>query len=201
MERKGEILKTFLDKHCMWNFWISLMRLSNVVSLLQTILSDRVDKTKWQPISSRDILQFLHPFCYSPLLCKKYGNFQGFILWISVLLQSQLLWQFLLSILSSLLFLVHAQKWYWLSSSSNWATSGGTLQFFVCSLCIRRWQNMDLFGRTACAQCWHSGDFLAGIEEANLGHEAWQRVCWQQLVIWRNSSGLWQGDYRGYLEW
>lgn len=78
------------------------------------------------------------------LSCKKCGNVHSCVLQILTLLQSQLLWQFLLSASSNLLVLVQAQKWYWPSSSSDWATSGDTLQVFVCSPRARRWQTSPL---------------------------------------------------------
>lgn len=184
IERKGGILKMFMDWHCMGNFWLSHMRLCKVMPLLQNILSDSMDGYKWKLIYCKDKLEFLWAFCCCPLLHKMYRNFPGYsILWLLVLLQSQLLWQFLLSILPNLFFLAHVQKWHWHSNSSNWATSSDRLHVFVCSLCTRSWKSMGLFGTTVYAQCWHSGHFLAGGEEADLGHEAWQRVCWQQLVM------------------
>ena len=44
MERKAEILKMLMDEHCMGNFWLSHMRLRKVLPLVQSILSDSMDK-------------------------------------------------------------------------------------------------------------------------------------------------------------
>lgn len=111
IERKAEILKMFMDWHCMRNFWLSHVRLCKVMPLLQNVLSDSMDKHKWKLISCKDRRNFLHPFCCCPLLLKMYRNFPGYrILWLLVLLQSQLLWQFLLSLLPNLFLLAYMQK-------------------------------------------------------------------------------------------
>lgn len=166
-----------MDWHCMGNFWLSHMRLCKVMPLLQNILSNSMDKHKWKLIYCKDKLKFLHSFCCCPLLHKMYRNFPGYsILRLLVLLQSQLLWQFLLSLLPNLFFLAHVQKWHWHSNSSNWATYGDRLYVFVCSLCTRSWKSMGLFGTTVCAQCWHSDHFLAGREEADLSRSVTEGV-------------------------
>lgn len=51
--KENEKLKISLDEHCVWNFWISHMRCCKVVSLLQSVLRDRADRTKGQLISHR----------------------------------------------------------------------------------------------------------------------------------------------------
>lgn len=162
IERKAETLKVFMDGHCMGNFWLSQMGVCKVMSLLQSILSNSTDKHKWKLIPCKDILRFLHPFCCCLLLCKMFRNFPGCsILQLFILLWSPLLWQFLLSLLPNLFFLVHIQKRHWHSSSSDWATSGDRLQVFVCSLYTRSWQSMGLFGTSLCSvlafrpfSCW-----------------------------------------------
>lgn len=134
---------------------MSRMRCWKVVSLLQSILCDRADRTQGQPLSCR----------YTPVPTFTW-------LWSSHVTSMEIFraasyrsspfcslscYDNSFSALHQTCLFCYKHRRCWPSSPSDWATSGDVLQVFVCSLCARRWQIMDLFGRTACAQCWHLG--------------------------------------------